>query len=59
MAERNIVSCDCEVIHEDVVERVREAMPDSKDFYDLANLYKLYADNTRVRLLWALSCEEM
>ena len=52
-------NCDCDVIHEDVVERVRSAMPDGKDFYDLANLYKMFADNTRVRILWALSCEEM
>lgn len=51
--------CDCEVIHEDVVERVRTAMPESKDFYDLAELYKMFADNTRVRILWALSCEPM
>ena len=34
-------------------------MPADRDFYDLANLYKMFADNTRVRILWALSCEEM
>jgi len=52
-------SCDCDVIHEDVVDRVRAAMPESKNFYDLANLYKMFSDNTRVRILWALSCEYM
>jgi ArsR family transcriptional regulator len=51
--------CDCEVIHEDVVNRVRDAMPDSKSFYDLANLYKMFADNTRVKIMWALSSEDM
>jgi len=51
--------CDCEVIHEDVVARVREQMPDGDDLYALANFYKLLADNTRVRILWALSCESM
>ena len=51
--------CDCEVIHEDVVNRVRQSMPEGKDFYDLANLYKLFSDNTRVRILWALSHEDM
>ena len=39
--------------------RVRSAMPDAKNFYALANFYKMYADNTRLRILWALSCEEM
>jgi ArsR family transcriptional regulator len=34
-------------------------MPDGKNFYDLANLYKMFADNTRVKILWALSCENM
>jgi len=53
------LSCDCDVIHEDVVERVRAAMPEMKDFYNLSNLYKMFADNTRVRILWALSNEEM
>ena len=52
-------ACDCDVIHEDVVARVRAAMPDGKNFYDLANLYKMFADNTRVKILWALSCESM
>ena len=55
----NAYSCDCEVIHGDVLERVRTAMPDPENFYDLANLYKMFADNTRVKILWALSCESM
>lgn len=51
--------CDCDVIHEDIVERVHGAMPDDKDFYDLANLYKMFSDKTRVRILWSLSREDM
>ena len=51
--------CDCEVIHEEVVGRVRKTMPKEEDFYDLADLYKMFADSTRVRILWALSREEM
>jgi len=52
-------SCDCEVIHEDTVARVRAAMPDDSRLYDMANLYKLFADVTRVRILWALSVDPM
>ena len=51
--------CDCEVIHESVVKKVRKTMPKEEDFYDLADLYKMFSDSTRVRILWALSCEEM
>ena len=57
--KNNRYTCDCEVIHEDVVARVRAAMPGGNNFYDLANLYKMFADNTRVKILWALSCESM
>ena len=47
------------MIHEDVVARVRDAMPYGESFYSLANLYKMFADGTRVKILWALSREEM
>ena len=52
-------TCDCEVIHEDVVARVHEKMPDGDEIYTLANFYKMLADKTRIRILWALSCESM
>ena len=51
--------CDCEVIHGEVVDKVKAMMPPGKDFYDLSNLYKMFSDNTRVRILWALNCNEM
>jgi len=52
-------SCDCDVIHEDIVKRVRTSMPKHKDFIDLAALYNMFSDSTRVRILWALSCNVM
>ncbi|MCL1817173.1 MAG: metalloregulator ArsR/SmtB family transcription factor [Clostridiales bacterium] len=52
-------TCDCEVIHGEVVARVQKAMPEDKQFFDLTNLYKMFADHTRLRILWALSCEVM
>ena len=53
------LTCTQDMIHEEVVNRVRLAMPDGDDFYKLSNLYKMYADNTRLKILWALSTEEM
>ena len=52
-------TCDCEVIHDDVVAKVRATMPDGDELYELANLYKVFADNTRIKILWALTCEKM
>jgi ArsR family transcriptional regulator len=52
-------NCDCEVIHEEAVNRVRESMPCGDSLTSLANLYKMLADNTRLKILWALSRENM
>lgn len=53
------IFCDCEVIHEEVVGKVRGMMPPESDFHDLAMLYKMFSDGTRVKILWALHCNEM
>lgn len=59
MVNKEKMTCDCNIIHEDVVNKVKEIMPEKEDFYSLSNLYKMFSDNTRVRILWALSLEEM
>ena len=59
MAKNEQTICDCDVIHGEIVEKVREMMPHGQDFYDLANLYKMFSDSTRLRILWALNCNEM
>lgn len=51
--------CDCTVIHEELVEKVRENMPQEEILYDLAELFKVFGDSTRVRILWALDQSEM
>jgi len=57
--KKNAPVCDCDVIHADIVKKVRKAMPKEEDFYELADLYKMFSDSTRVRILWALSSGEM
>ena len=57
--KNNHDSCDVNIIHEEVVARVRAVMPVDSNFYSLANFYKMFADNTRLKILWALSCEDM
>jgi len=57
--KKNTPVCDCEVIHGDLVKRVGKLMPKEEDFYDLADLYKMFSDSTRVRILWALFNEQM
>ncbi len=51
--------CDCNTIHEDVVARVRRSMPVEEELFDLADLFKIFGDSTRVKVLYALSSAEM
>jgi len=51
--------CDCIVIHEDVVNNVKGKMPNEENLYDLAELFKVFGDTTRIKILWALAEAEM
>ena len=51
--------CDCEVIHEEVVNQVSGMMPPGNEFFALSDLYKAFSDPTRVKILWSLHCHEM
>ena len=51
--------CQVDVVHEDVVERVREAMPVDDILYDLAELFKIFGDSTRIKILSALKENEL
>jgi ArsR family transcriptional regulator len=55
----DIDRCDCDVIHDDIVAKVKENMPEVEALYDLAELFKVFGDSTRVRILWALDSSEM
>jgi ArsR family transcriptional regulator, lead/cadmium/zinc/bismuth-responsive transcriptional repressor len=54
-----IERCDCSVIHEDTVNQVRGKMPSEENLYDLAELFKVFGDSTRIKILWALVEAEM
>ncbi|MCM1578291.1 MAG: metalloregulator ArsR/SmtB family transcription factor [Ruminococcus sp.] len=45
--------------HEDVVKKVMENMPPDEILYDLAELYKVFGDTTRIRILYALFESEL
>ncbi|HHY81590.1 MAG TPA: winged helix-turn-helix transcriptional regulator [Clostridiales bacterium] len=54
-----IEKCDCDVIHQDVVDQVKAKMPREETLYDLAELFKVFGDTTRIKILWALDESEM
>lgn len=56
---KDIEKCNCEVIHEDVVNTVKNKMPDEGNLCDLSELFKVFGDSTRIKILWALDESEM
>lgn len=55
----NPLLCDCEVIHEDLVRKVRNNMQPKDEYLKLAALFKLFGDGTRVQILHALEQSEL
>lgn len=51
--------CECTVIHEENVKKVVSLMPDDSIIYDLAELFKVFADSTRMKIIYALLEEEL
>lgn len=59
MSNNNIEICNCTIIHEDIVNKVKECIPEEETLYDLADLFKVLGDSTRIKVLCALFEAEM
>jgi ArsR family transcriptional regulator, lead/cadmium/zinc/bismuth-responsive transcriptional repressor len=55
----DILKCNCNVIHQEIITQVMAKMPDEENLYDLAELFKVFGDTTRIKILWALAEAEM
>ena len=51
--------CEFICVHEDIVGKVREGMPADETLYDLADLFRIFADSTRIKILYVLFASEM
>lgn len=58
MSQREEV-CSCTIIHEDAVQAASKQMLSPDIITNLAELFKIFGDPTRLRLLQALKCSEM
>lgn len=60
MVDKNGVErCDLNCAHKDVVGSVLKRMPEEETLYDLAELFKVFGDSTRMKILCALFEAEM
>ena len=50
---------ECTVLHEDAVKEVKSKMPEDGLIYDLAEFFKVFADSTRMKVLYALMEKEL
>ena len=54
MAEKEKMCCDSKEIHEDLLKIVNATMPQETELYDQAELFKVFGDSTRIRILFVL-----
>lgn len=54
VAREDIDVCTENCIHQDKLDLLNETMPDEEELYDLAEFFKIFADSTRIRILFVL-----
>ena len=51
--------CEENRIHQDILQKVQSDLPDDEILYDLAELFKVFGDSTRIKILYVLFESEM
>lgn len=52
--EQEVERCEYMYVHQDVVNKVKQDMPQDETLYDLAEVFKVFGDSTRIKILYAL-----
>ena len=52
--EEGMEVCESSEVHENLLKIVNEKMPEETELYDLAELFKVFGDSTRMRILFVL-----
>lgn len=53
------ITCQECHVHENLLERAQKLMPDDRNLFDLAEIFKVFGDSTRIRIMYALQGAEM
>lgn len=59
MAMNDVEICEDQCIHTDRLKKVQAGLPDEDELYDLAELFKVFGDSTRIRILYVLFQSEL
>ena len=57
--ENDAPNCEYICVHADKVDRITSTMPDEDTLIDLSELFKVFGDSTRIKILTALSHGEL
>lgn len=52
--EVELDQCESVEVHEELLKIVDEKLPEEEELYDLAELFKVFGDSTRIRILFVL-----
>lgn len=55
----NIDLCQCKEVHDQVVEKIKESIPDDTTVQKLSELFKVFGDGTRLKIIYALLQKEL
>ncbi len=55
----NNFHCDCNAVNTELVSEVLKSMPEDGTFQKLADFYKIIGNDTRCKIIYALSINEM
>ncbi len=59
MEKENIEICEVCEVHEEAIAKVKALLPNEELLYDLAELFKVFGDSTRIKILYVLLESEM
>lgn len=59
MKDTGAECCEFAFVHDDIVNAVNEKMPDETVLGDLAELFRVFGDSTRIKILYVLFESEM
>lgn len=57
--DNQIETCEYIHVHQDIVDMVKQTIPAEDKLYNVSDLFSLFGDKTRMKILYVLSVSEM
>ena len=57
--KNNVEICKCNVVHEEIIKKVKDEMIAEETLQDISDLFKVFSDSTRIKIIFALFKSEI